>query len=43
MHEMKVHNMLQAYSSQQAYSKHLRIYEKIELLEQGKIPEILII
>lgn len=34
---MKTHNVLQAHSSQQAQSRHLRRYEQIRLSEQGKV------
>jgi hypothetical protein len=34
---MKHHTMLKALSSIQAHRKHLRIYVKIEKLEQGKL------
>ena len=33
---MKLHIVLQALSSLQAYTDNLRIYEKIERMEQGK-------
>lgn len=34
---MKIHIMLQALSSLQAYTDDLRIYEKIVIMEQGKL------
>lgn len=34
---MKYHTELQALSSTQAQSKHLRVYVKIKLLERGKL------
>lgn len=34
---MKVHIMLQALSSLQAYTSDLRIYVKIAIMEQGKL------
>lgn len=34
---MKYHNVLQAHSSLRAYNKHLRVYVKIDILEQGKV------
>lgn len=37
MPTMKYHNVLKAHFSLQAHSKHLRVYVKIDLLEQGKV------
>lgn len=34
---MKIHIVLQAQSSLQAYSKHLRVYVQIVIMEQGKL------
>lgn len=34
---MKIHIMLEALSSLQAYTDDLRIYEKIVIMEQGKL------
>ena len=40
IHDMKHHNALQAYSSQQAQSKHLKANVKIGISEQGKVSGI---
>ena len=37
IYDIKYHTMLQALSNIQAQRKHLRIYAKIEKLEQGKL------
>lgn len=34
---MKNHNVLQAHLTQQAQSKHLKVYVQIRLLERGKV------
>lgn len=37
LHFMKIHIMLQALSSSQAYTDNLRIYEQIKIMEQSKL------
>ena len=37
---MKSHAVLQALANSQAHSKNLKLYEQIELSEQGKVPNV---